>query len=108
MGTCDGAAANTATAASTTTTTTITTTTAASVNTNSANTKSGCVTSSGPAAGKQCIFPFKFQGVTYNGCADWVYGGEHHGSTWCSTLVSAWTGRASGGSAPPPASTTTA
>jgi len=110
--TCEGAASNTATAAtttttttttttaasssasttttttttaSTTTTTTTTTTTAASVNTNSL--KSGCTTASGPAAGKQCIFPFKFQGVTYSGCAEWVYGGENQGKSWCSTMV---------------------
>merc|ERR1712110_990631 len=78
--TCEGAASNTATA-----TTTTTTTTAASVNTNSL--KSGCTTASGPAAGKQCIFPFKFQGVTYSGCAEWVYGGENQGKSWCSTMV---------------------
>jgi len=40
---------------------------------------------SGPAAGQSCVFPFKFQGVTYNGCADWEYGGENTGKTWCST-----------------------
>merc|ERR1711909_110236 len=80
--TCEGAASNTAVA---TTTTTTTTTTAASVNTNSL--KSGCITASGPAAGKQCIFPFKFQGVTYTGCAEWVYGGENQGKSWCSTMV---------------------
>merc|ERR1712227_985034 len=77
--TCEGAA-------STTTTTTTTTTTAASVNTNSL--KSGCTTASGPAVGKQCIFPFKFQGVTYSGCAEWEFGGENQGKSWCSTMVS--------------------
>merc|ERR1711862_1052340 len=41
------------------------------------------------SVGKQCIFPFKFQGVTHNGCADWIYGGEHQGSSWCSTKVDA-------------------
>jgi len=53
------------------------------VNTNAL--RSQCVTVSGPAAGQSCVFPFKFQGVTYNGCADWEYGGENTGKTWCST-----------------------
>merc|ERR1712243_353491 len=73
----------------TTSTTTITTTTSttAAVNTNSAG--SGCQTSAGPAVGSQCVFPFSFQGVSYNGCAEWVYGGEFSGKAWCSTLVDA-------------------
>merc|ERR1712110_1340619 len=92
----DGKAAacpNTCEGAATTTTTTTTTTTAASVNTNSLvdilaeSLKSQCTTVAGPAAGKQCVFPFKFQGVTYSGCAEWEYGGEHQGQTWCSTMV---------------------
>ena len=84
----------TTTVSTTTTTTSTTTTTAASVNTNSLadilaeSLKSRCTTVSGPAAGKQCVFPFKFQGVTYSGCAEWEYGGEHQGQAWCSTMVS--------------------
>jgi len=45
------------------------------------------VTSSGPAAGQACVFPFTFSGVTYNSCADWIYGGQAAGTTWCSTKV---------------------
>merc|ERR1712048_16404 len=81
--TCDGAQNNTATA--TTTTTASTTTTTAAVNTNSNRVRSNCVTVSGPSAGNTCVFPFIFQGVSYNGCADWVYGGENSGQSWCST-----------------------
>merc|ERR1711963_293246 len=89
MGTTTTTTTTTASSSSnSTTTTTTTTTTTASVNTQS-SLKSGCSTVSGPSVGKQCVFPFKFQGVTYNGCAEWIYGGEHHGSTWCSTKVDA-------------------
>merc|ERR1712012_136652 len=65
-------------ASSSSTTTTTSTTTAASTS---------CVTSSGPAAGQACVFPFTFSGVTYNSCADWIYGGQAAGTTWCSTKV---------------------
>jgi hypothetical protein len=33
------------------------------------------------------VFPFTYAGTTYNGCAEWVYGGEHQGKLWCSTKV---------------------
>merc|ERR1712079_958932 len=48
-----------------------------------------CTTSSGPASGQACVFPFTFSGVTYNACADWIYGGQPSGTTWCSTKVDA-------------------
>jgi len=35
--------------------------------------------------GKQCVFPFTFYGVTYTGCAEWMYGGQYMGKRWCST-----------------------
>jgi len=83
---------STTTAASVTTTTT-TTTTAAPTTTTTTTTSTttaastSCVTSSGPAAGQACVFPFTFSGVTYNSCADWIYGGQAAGTTWCSTKV---------------------
>jgi len=77
------ASTSTTTTTTTTTTTSSTTTTASTVNTNAL--RSHCVTVSGPSEGQSCVFPFTFQGVTYNGCADWVYGGENSGKTWCST-----------------------
>merc|ERR1712176_921823 len=46
-----------------------------------------CVTTGGPAAGSTCVFPFTYAGVTYNACADWIYGGQAAGTTWCSTKV---------------------
>merc|ERR1712183_308276 len=64
---------------STTTSTTTTTTTAAP--------SSSCVVSSGPATGQTCVFPFTYNGVTHSSCADWIYGGEPAGTTWCSTQV---------------------
>merc|ERR1712012_1298689 len=76
--TCPSASSSSTTAAPTTTTTSTSTATAASTS---------CVTSSGPAAGQACVFPFTFSGVTYNSCADWIYGGQAAGTTWCSTKV---------------------
>merc|ERR1711862_261155 len=35
-----------------------------------------CLTSSGPAVGQTCVFPFTWNGVTHNTCADWIYGGQ--------------------------------
>jgi len=60
-------------------TTTTTTTTAAP--------SSGCVTTGGPAAGQACVFPFTWAGVTHSSCAEWIYGGQAAGTTWCSTKV---------------------
>merc|ERR1711868_358187 len=74
-----GTTTTTITTSSTTTTSTTTTTTTASSGT--------CTTASGPAAGQSCVFPFTFSGVTYNSCADWIYGGQPSGTTWCSTKV---------------------
>ena len=44
----------------------------------------GCKTVSGPDNNKPCIFPFKFQGITYNTCST-VLANEN--KPWCSTLV---------------------
>jgi len=44
-----------------------------------------CRVIQGPAAGKQCVFPFSFNGVTYNGCPTWSFGGSNQGKRWCST-----------------------
>ena len=39
---------------------------------------------SGPDANKECVFPFKFDGITYNEC---IYKGNKANETepWCST-----------------------
>merc|ERR1711933_404219 len=79
---------NTCTGSSTTTTTTTTSTTTTTTTTTVAP-SSSCVVSSGPAAGQTCVFPFTFNGVTHNSCADWIYGGQPAGTTWCSTKVDA-------------------
>merc|ERR1712209_275049 len=80
----------TTTVSSGTTTTTITTSTTTSTSTTTTTTTASsgtCTTSSVPAAGQPCVFPFTFSGVTYNSCADWIYGGQPSGTTWCSTKV---------------------
>merc|ERR1711862_802111 len=61
------------------TTSTTTTTTA------STSSSTSCVTTSGPAVGQTCVFPFTWNGVTHNTCADWIYGGQPAGTRWCST-----------------------
>ena len=43
-----------------------------------------CLTVSGPNPGKPCIFPFKYNGKTYNGCEK---DHEDETKTWCSTKV---------------------
>merc|ERR1719461_393917 len=79
---------NTCTGTTTTTTTTTTTsTTSTSTTTPPASPSSSCVVSSGPATGQTCVFPFTFNGVTHNTCADWIYGGQPAGTRWCSTMV---------------------
>jgi len=80
---------NTCTGSSTTTTTTTTTSTTTTTTTTTVAPSSSCVVSSGPAAGQTCVFPFTFNGVTHNSCADWIYGGQPAGTTWCSTKVDA-------------------
>merc|ERR1711970_730863 len=49
-----------------------------------------CVASSGPAAGKPCIFPFIYNGVQYKGCTQLINGLASVYSKptfWCSTKV---------------------
>merc|ERR1712002_275262 len=51
---------------------------------------SSCVSSSGPAAGKTCIFPFIYNGVQYHGCTPLINGLASVYSKptyWCSTMV---------------------
>ena len=36
---------------------------------------------------ESCVFPFTFRGVTYSACADWTFGGQPAGTSWCSTKV---------------------
>lgn len=40
-----------------------------------------CITTGGPNPGKNCIFPFTWQGTTYHGCP------EDSDGVWCSTKV---------------------
>merc|ERR1712029_797653 len=61
-------------------TTSTTTTTTASTSGSTSR-----LTSSGPAVGQTCVFPFTWNGVTHNTCADWIYGGQPAGTRWCST-----------------------
>merc|ERR1712227_1126408 len=58
-----------------------------STTTTSSSSSGSCVTTGGPATGSTCVFPFTYAGVTYNACADWIYGGQAAGTTWCSTKV---------------------
>lgn len=44
-----------------------------------------CSVVSGPARGSECVFPFSFDGNTYQGCTPWTYGGRDQGKAWCST-----------------------
>ena len=44
--------------------------------------KSVCRTTSGPAAGKRCVFPFTWKGRTYHSC---TREGDQYGHLWCST-----------------------
>merc|ERR1712210_252690 len=74
------------TTVSTTTTTMGTTTTTASTSTTTAaaDLRRTCNTVSGPAAGKPCVFPFTWQGKTFNSCTK---EGDDQGKLWCSTMV---------------------
>merc|ERR1711970_856255 len=56
-----------------------------------------CVTESGPGRGKQCKFPFTYQGRTYNSCARWTWKGRHYGKYWCSTRTDRFGNHVSGG-----------
>merc|ERR1711892_541620 len=56
----------------------------------SGSSASSCVASSGPAAGKPCIFPFIYNGVQYQGCTQLISGLASVYSSptfWCSTKV---------------------
>ena len=44
--------------------------------------ESTCLTTSGAAPNKPCIFPFIHEGVEYNECTSY-----EHGEHWCSTKV---------------------
>ena len=43
-----------------------------------------CYTVSGPGANKPCIFPFRYNGVSYNTC---TLDAADENKPWCSTLV---------------------
>ena len=45
-----------------------------------------CTTNGGPKPGKNCVFPFSFEGKTYYGCPPDL---KEPGKTWCSTKVDA-------------------
>eukprot|EP00096_Caligus_rogercresseyi_P013896 TRINITY_DN647_c0_g1_i14.p1 TRINITY_DN647_c0_g1~~TRINITY_DN647_c0_g1_i14.p1 ORF type:complete len:313 (+),score=3.49 TRINITY_DN647_c0_g1_i14:40-978(+) len=67
------------TTSTTTTSTTTTSTTTTSTTTTMFSTPSVCATTSG----RMCVFPFKYNGVTYNACTN-----EDFGTTnWCATAV---------------------
>merc|ERR1711936_71929 len=48
-----------------------------------------CLAAAGPAAGKNCIFPFTFNGAKYNGCTELKVGlvSLYSPIYWCSTKV---------------------
>merc|ERR1712154_680300 len=62
-------------------------TSSSTTSTTSTTSSTACTTTGGPASGQDCVFPFTYNGVTHNSCADWVYGGQTSGTTWCSTKV---------------------
>jgi len=53
--------------------------------TENACSSNNCRTTSGPAQGRACAFPFSFGGKSYQGCARWDFGGPNQGKMWCST-----------------------
>merc|ERR1712228_657444 len=85
--TASSSSGTTTTTVTTSTTTTVTTSTTTASTTTSSSSSGSCVTTGGPATGSTCVFPFTYAGVTYNACADWIYGGQAAGTTWCSTKV---------------------
>ena len=69
-----------------------------------------CKTIGGPANNKHCVFPFRFRGIVYNGCAHADYLPLEHKKNpvdsadkvsgqnmWCSTKVNHRTGNHLGG-----------
>ena len=44
-----------------------------------------CMVVAGPAKCSLCVFPFTWNGMTYNECTEWTYGGDNQGQLWCST-----------------------
>merc|ERR1739842_73315 len=88
MGITTTASTTTASTTKTTTTTTTTVTTSTiSTTTAAADITRSCTTTSGPAAGKPCVFPFTFAGTEHTSCAEWEFGGLQQGEFWCSTKV---------------------
>ena len=49
-----------------------------------------CSTVSGPDPYQPCVFPFKHNGVQYNTCGEWVWGGGNNGKQWCSTQTDSY------------------
>eukprot|EP00092_Neocalanus_flemingeri_P054714 GFUD01064474.1.p1 GENE.GFUD01064474.1~~GFUD01064474.1.p1 ORF type:complete len:306 (+),score=62.46 GFUD01064474.1:112-918(+) len=56
-----------------------------------------CSAVSGPATGRECVFPFTWDGKTYQGCTPWTYGGSNQGKMWCSTRTDGQGGHVNGG-----------
>ena len=46
-----------------------------------------CKTVSGPSSGKNCVFPFKFNGVVHVACTTINGNGTPEERPWCSTKV---------------------
>ena len=44
----------------------------------------GCATKDGPDANKACVFPFQYDGTSYNNCTT-----KDHDQLWCATEVDA-------------------
>merc|ERR1711910_194268 len=84
MGTTTTSTTTTSSTSTSTTTTTTTTTASTSTTTAAADLRRTCNTVSGPAAGKPCVFPFTWQGKTFNSCTE---EGDDQGKLWCSTMV---------------------
>merc|ERR1712013_208336 len=81
-----------ATTTTTSTTTTTTTTTVSSVTTTTTQVSTSCNPGTFTTVDcNTCVCNSNGQYVcstlTFSGCAEWVYGGEHQGKLWCSTKV---------------------
>ena len=59
-----------------------------------APTHDDCYTVSGPGANKPCVFPFRYNSVTYNTC---TLASADEDKPWCSTLVDDNNNHVSGG-----------